>query len=135
MLLRTILLVVFSAAAAFSQNLSAQELTTERIKNLIRSEQPLDSMTIPLLARMGDGAAAEIQKAVAAMGTLNARQQANIVVMIHKAFENVGAITQPANRTPQRSEALLDQIASGTQDFSLRLKIADTRQFVESARR
>jgi hypothetical protein len=109
--------------------LSAQELTTERIRNMIRSEVPIETLSIPLLHRMGDGAAVEILKVMKTRGALSSNEQNNVVQMIHKAFENPRAIMQSANRTPQASLALLDQLSASTVDFGLKMRIADTKQF------
>jgi hypothetical protein len=96
---------------------------------MIRSEVPIETLSIPLLHRMGDGAAVEILKVMKTRGALSSNEQNNVAQMIHKAFENPRAIMQSANRTPQASLALLDQLSASTVDFGLKMRIADTKQF------
>jgi hypothetical protein len=66
-------------------------------------------------------------------GALSSNEQNNVAQMIHKAFENPRAIMQSANRTPQASLALLDQMSASTVDLDLKKRIADTRQFALNA--
>src|SRR3984885_13652760 len=106
--------------------LSAQELTTERIRNMSRSDLPIETLSIPLLHRMGDGAAAEILKGMKTRGAPSSNEQNNVVQIIHKVVVRPRAIMQSANRTPQASLALLDQLSASTVDFGLKMRIADT---------
>ena len=113
---------------------TARELTTIRVANMIRSQKSLATLDIPLLRRMGDGAAAEVLSIMKTRGPLSPREQQNVVQIVHKAFERPAAITKVANRTsPQASLELLDRISSATLDFGFKLQIADTRQFVIDA--
>jgi hypothetical protein len=66
-------------------------------------------------------------------GRLSFTEQQNVVQMLHKAFESPGAITQDANRKPEASLALLQQLGDSTTDFAFRLRIEDTKQFIFEA--
>lgn len=113
---------------------SAQEMTNGRIRLMLDSTgTALAAADIPLLRRMGDGAASEVLALTKDRGPLTAVQQANAVAIVRKAFEKPSVITKESNRTPTSSLALLDQIASSSTDFALKLKVADTRQLILAA--
>jgi len=112
---------------------SPEELTTARIRNMVSSPVPLTTWRVPLLARMGDAAAARIQSILKTRGPLSPTEQQNVVQMLHKAFERPAAITQASNRQPEASLALLQQLADSTTDFAFRLQIEDTKQFIFEA--
>lgn len=115
------------------QVLSAQQLTTERIRHMISSKVPLETFTVPLLFRMGDGAAREAIQILKTRGPLIPTEQQNVVQMMHKAFEMPAAIMHISDRTPTSTLALLGQLSVSTQDPGLQSQIADVQQFVLAA--
>lgn len=116
------------------QTVAGAALTTQMIANLMASPKPINSLNVPRLHRMGDGAAARVLQILKTRGPLSASEQHNVVQIVHKSFEKPSAIMTPANRTmPVASLALLDQVSAGTQDFALKLEIADAKQFVQDA--
>jgi hypothetical protein len=115
------------------QVLSPQEITTARIANLIRSRVPMSNLRVPLLQRMGDGAAIEVQNIMKTRGTLSATEQQNGLQILHKAFESPGAIMKDSNRKPDASMLLLQQLSESMTDPAFQAQIVATRQFILEA--
>ena len=115
------------------QVLSPQEFTTARIANLIRSQVPISNLRVPLLRRMGDGAAIEVQNIMKTRGPLSATEQQNVLQILHKSFELPGAIMKDSNRKPDASLALLQQLSASTTDPAFHGQIVDLRQFILEA--
>jgi hypothetical protein len=109
------------------------ELTTARIANLIRSRVPISNLRVPLLQRMGDGAAIEAQNIMKTRGPLSPTEQQNVLQILHKAFELPGAIMKDSNRKPDASMSLLEQLSASTADPAFHGQIVDTRQFIFEA--
>lgn len=112
---------------------SPEELTSARIANLIRSPSSIANLRVPLLQRMGDGAAVTVQNVLKTRGPLSPTEQQNVLQILHKAFELPSAITKDSNRNPEASMALLQQLSASTTDFAFRLQIEDTKQFIFEA--
>jgi hypothetical protein len=110
-----------------------QELTTARIANLIRSRVPISNLRVPLLHRMGDGAAIEVQNIMKTRGPLSPTEQQNVLQILHRAFESPGAIMKDSNRKPDVSMALLQQLSGSATDAALQAQIVDTQQFIFEA--
>lgn len=115
-----------------------RQFVTEEVRHLMSSATPMTNLNVPLLRRMGDGAAVEIAAIMKTRGPLTKNEQQNVVEMLHKAFESPEAITIQSNqKTPTASFALLDQIAAtasaatvATRDIAFENSIANTKQFI-----
>ncbi len=99
------------------------------IEHIMSSPTPIGSVQ---LARMGDSAAVYVNQVLQNRPSLTPREQSIVVDMLHRAFETPAAIS-PQGRGTAATIALLEKIAGSTQDFSLRLRIADTKDFVSAA--
>jgi hypothetical protein len=89
-----------------------QELTTARIANLIRSQLPISNLRIPLVQRMGDAAAIEIQNIMKTRGALSPTEEQNVLQILPKALASPGAIMKDSSCKPDASMALLEQMSS-----------------------
>jgi hypothetical protein len=112
---------------------SPEELTTARIANLIRSPSPISNLRVPLLHRMGDGAAITVQNIMKTRGPLSPTEQQNVLQILHKAFELPGAIIKDPNRKLDASMLLLQQLSASTTDPAFQAQIVDMRQFILEA--
>src|ERR1700676_3244042 len=99
------------------------------IKHIMSSPTPIGSVQ---LERMGDQAAVYINQVLQNRPPLTPVEQSTVVDMLHRAFQMPAAIS-PQGRGTAVTVALLDKIAGSTQDFSLRLRIVDTKDFVLAA--
>ncbi|HEX5431726.1 MAG TPA: hypothetical protein VFW83_07155 [Bryobacteraceae bacterium] len=111
------------------RGLSAREYTIEALKNIMTSPAPLPPI-VPRIRAVGNGLAREILGIMATREPLSTTEQGKVLAMIHQAFEEPKAILAPQNRTTQYTFKLLERFDSTTTDFSTRLRITDTRDFV-----
>ena len=112
---------------------SPEEMITARVANLIRSRVPISNLPVPMLHRMGDAAAKEVQNIMKTRGPLTPTEQQNVLQILHKAFESPRAIMEDSNRKPDASLALLDQLSASTTDPAFQGQVVDTRQSILEA--
>ncbi len=113
--------------------LSARDTVILELKLMLDRSGPLPNRPIPLLCRMGDGAAVELTKILKTHGPLADAQRDRLVEVIRRSFEVPDAITQPQNRTPTASIALLGSLVTQTTDFAFRSRVEDAEQFILDA--
>jgi|GEM_PF-4934552 len=109
--------------------LSGRDLTIEMIKRMMASNKPL-TLNSPRLKRMGDQAASDVLTIMAGRGPLNAAEQQRVLEILHMAYERPTAIVNTLLRNPQNTLTLLQRLSESTSDFSLKLRIVDTQEFV-----
>jgi hypothetical protein len=112
------------------QRVSSDQFITARLTLMIESKTPLPSKKIPLLTRMGDGAAIRIGEILKTHGSLTIAEQLNVADMIHHAFEDPAAIMHLSDRSPISSLILLQQLSRTTTDTPLRTRLTETENFV-----
>ncbi|MBN9663531.1 MAG: hypothetical protein J0H49_35360 [Acidobacteria bacterium] len=111
--------------------LSAGEFRLLTIKHLMQQPSPL-AVGNAQLHRLGDQAAADIIKVIGG-GRLADAQMPTVIDMLHKAYERPAAILNPSDRKPTASLFLLNVLESTTQSDSIKARIGDLRQFLQTA--
>jgi hypothetical protein len=82
---------------------------------------------------MGDHAAVYILQILQTRPPLSDAETQTVLDMLHRSFERPAAIVRSSDRQPTSTLGFLQQLDASTQDFSLKLRIVDTRQFVLAA--
>jgi len=107
--------------------LTPEQNAIQVIKNLMSFPSPLQNGSVQL-HRMGDHAAGYILQVLQTRPPLTDAEKQTVLDMLHMAYERPAAIASA--RQPTATLALLQQIDGSTQDFSLKLRVADTKDFV-----
>ena len=115
------------------RNMSSEEFNIKVIKHLLTYSTPLQNGNVQL-HRMGDRAAGYILKILESRAPLSSAEEQIAVDIVHKAYEKPTVIVPASDRlSTSATLALLQNINDSTQDFSLKLRIADARQFILKA--
>jgi hypothetical protein len=111
--------------------ISPEDFRLLTIKHLMQSPSPLQVGNAQL-HRLGDQAAVDIMK-VLGTGTPSEAQVPTILDMLRKAYERPAAILKPSDRQPKAVLFLLQALDSATQNQSIKLNIAQTKEFIATA--
>lgn len=109
--------------------LTPEQTAIREIKHLMSFPSPLQYGAVQL-HRMGDHAAGYILQVLQTRPPLTDAEKQTVLDILHMAYERPAAIASA--RQPTATLALLQQIESSTQDFSLKLRVADTKDFVSA---
>src|SRR5579862_7479798 len=139
-----ILSATFIGGTAFSQqgvpgpgsgppiqrNMTSEDFNLKVIKYLLTFPSPLKNGSVQV-HRMGDRAPAYILTILKSRAPLNAAEQETALDIIQKAYEKPAVIINAADRrSTVATSNLLQVISDSTQDFSVKLRIADIKQSV-----
>ena len=110
--------------------MTPEEFNIKVIEYLLTLRSPLQNGNVQV-HRMGDRAAGYILTILKSRGPLNAAEQQTALDIIQKAYEKPAVVTNAADRrSTVATENLLQIISDSTQDFSVKLRIADVRQAI-----
>lgn len=88
---------------------------------------PLKNGTVQL-HRMGGEASEHVTKLMSERGSLTEAETRTVLDIIQISFERPDMILKPENRKPATALVLLQRLASTTENFNLKLRIADVQQ-------
>jgi hypothetical protein len=148
---RFVILLVLSSGIAYCQSGKAQttnpslgltgpsagpvtpeEYRLQTVKWLLTLPSPLKNGMVQL-HRMGDEASADLLRILASRPPLTDAEERTALDIIRISFEHPHSILKPENRQPNAVLTLLQQLDAGTQNFTLKLLIADTKQAIFNA--
>jgi len=109
-----------------------EEYRLQTVKWLLELPSPLQNGMVQL-HRMGDEASADLLKILAGRPPLANAEKQTALDIVRISFEHPHSILKPENHQPNAALTLLQQLNAGTQDFVLKLKIADTKQAIFNA--
>ena len=112
------------------RHMTPEQFNLKVIEYLLTFTSPLQNGNVQV-HRMGDRAAGYILKILESRPPLNAEEQQTALDIIQKAYEKPAVIINAADRRSTAATAnLLQVISDSTQDFSVKLRIADIKQSV-----
>jgi hypothetical protein len=110
--------------------MTPEQFNLKVIEYLLTFTSPLQNGNVQV-HRMGDRAAGYILKILESRPPLNAAEQQTALDIVQKAYEKPAVIINAADRRSTAATAnLLQVISDSTQDFSVKLRIADIKQSV-----
>jgi hypothetical protein len=112
------------------RHMTPEEFNIKVITYLLTFTSPLQNGNVQV-HRMGDRAAGYILKILESRPPLNAAEQQTALDIVQKAYEKPAAIINRADRRSTTATSnLLQVISDSTQDFNVKLRIADLKQSV-----
>jgi hypothetical protein len=112
------------------RHMTPEEFNIKVIKYLLTFTSPLQNGNVQV-HRMGDRAAGYILKILESRPPLNAAEQQTALDIVQKAYEKPAVILNGADRRSTAATSnLLQVISDSTQDFNVKLRIADIKQSV-----
>src|SRR5690242_10438567 len=115
------------------RHMTPEEFNMKVIRYLLTFTSPLQNGNVQV-HRMGDRAAGYILTILESRPPLNAAEQQTALDIVQKAYEKPAVITNVADRRSTAATSnLLQLISDSTQDFNIRLRIADIKQSVLAA--
>ena len=113
-----------------NRHMTSEEFNIKVIEYLLTFHSPLQNGNVQV-HRMGDRAAGYILTILKSRAPLNAAEQQTALDIVEKAYEKPAVIINAADRrSTVATESLLQVISDSTQDFSIKLRIADIKQSV-----
>lgn len=113
-----------------SHTMTSEEFNVKVIKYLLTFPSPLQNGSVQL-HRMGDRAAGYMLTILKSRPPLNSAEQQTALDIVKKAYEKPAAIINLTDRTSTAATmSLLQEISETSQDFAVKLRIADIKQSV-----